>query len=210
MQFQENNYQNKENQVTVNSTVKYNQQNNNNVNNTPNFKKEITETIIVAGKEPNEELIITQRRIGNDNITQINSKEDPHIKKLKTINNIKLLNINFSEREKTEYNENGNKNNCIRKKSLFNENNRNKRIQLTNENAYIRNEYTNSIVIKSPIDKQPEPIKLNLSAIDRVKNPNLLDNKDNIKENDTNNNDLFDDQTQRKINENNFENNINL
>ena len=95
MQFQENNYQNKENQVTVNSTVKYNQQNNNNVNNTPNFKKEITETIIVAGKEPNEELIITQRRIGNDNITQINSKEDPHIKNLKTINNIKLLNINF-------------------------------------------------------------------------------------------------------------------
>ena len=172
-EIQEISIENKENQATINSTVNNNNQqnNNNNVNNTANFKKENTETIIVAGRHQNDELIITQKKEENDNVTtQIKDNEQKHIPNLKSSSNIKLLNLNFSDNK-----ENENKNHFHRRRqSLFNENNR---IKLNIQ--YIKNLDTDSAPIKSPQNEEPNPIEININIINE---PQI--NIDKIREND--------------------------
>ena len=173
-EIQEISIENKENQATINSTVNNNNQqnNNNNVNNTANFKKENTETIIVAGRHQNDELIITQKKEENDNVTtQIKDNEQKHIPNLKSSSHIKLLNLNFSDNNK----ENENKNHFHRRRqSLFNENNR---IKLNIQD--IKNLDTDSAPIKSPQNEEPNPIEININIINE---PQI--NIDKIREND--------------------------
>ena len=111
--------QNKENMETINSTVKNksNQQNSNNMNennNTPEYQKEPTQTIIVAtsGSQYNEHIFITPRKsenIEDNTITKVTQRNEIRIPNLKTTSNIKLLNLALVDSEKRDmYNENEN------------------------------------------------------------------------------------------------------
>ena len=109
---------NNQNMETINSTIKNksNQQNSNNVNennNTPEYQKEPTQTIIVATPQDNERIFITPKKIENEDdiITKVTQKDENRIQNLKTTSNIKLLNLALVDSEKRDiYNENENEN----------------------------------------------------------------------------------------------------
>ena len=107
----------KENMDTINSTLKNksNQQNSNiNENNSQEYQKEPTQTIIVATpQDNNDRIFITPRKIENDEddniITKVTQKDENRIQNLKTTSNIKLLNLALVDSEKRDmYNENEN------------------------------------------------------------------------------------------------------
>lgn len=172
VQFQ--NGERKDNQGTVDSTVKNNnnQQSNNRDNNNNNeseFKKEPTETIIVAEFRNNENLIIsTPRKTENDEIiTKITeNKKDKSITNLKMANNIKLLNLFENDKtidRKTNLNDleininNGN----------FNGNRRNRNIKLTtNQETIFQSFDIGTSAINSPNNKNIKDGKIKLNTVD--------------------------------------------
>lgn len=174
LQFPQNG-ERKDNQGTVDSTVKNNnnQQCNNrdNNNNESEFKKEPTETIIVAEYRNNENLIISSpRKTENEEIiTKIaENKKDISIANLKKTSNIKLLNLFGNDKaidRKTNLNDleininNGNFNE--------NENRRNINIKLTtNQETVFQSFDIGTNIINSPINKKIKDAKIKLNTID--------------------------------------------
>lgn len=159
-----------DNQDTINSTIKNNdnQQNNNDIeNNIPEFKKEATETIIVAEMRNNEELFITPRRIKEDD-TNVSQKKESKIINLKAASNVKLLNLLDGEKGDLDSNENHLEIKINNNK--FNENKRNKKLKFaSNQETFFQSMDTVSIPIKSPINNNLKKSKAYLNTVNSFK-----------------------------------------
>ena len=204
VQFQ--NGERKDNQGTVDSTVKNNnnQQSNNrdNNNNESEFKKEPTETIIVAEFRNNENLIIsTPRKTENDEIiTKITeNKKDKSITNLKKASNIKLLTL-FGNDKTIDRQTNLNDLEININNGNFNENRRNRNIKLTtNQETIFQSLDIGTNAINSPINKNIKDAKIKLNTVDpensqsqQIKSQNLNQNQiieEGEKENNVNGND---------------------
>ena len=196
-QIPEENSQIRENVETINSTVKNksNQQNSNinENNNTPEYQKEPTQTIIVAEtrQNENEDILTTPIKSENDEMTTgITQKEGNRIQNLKTKSNIKLLNLALVDSEKRDIyneNENGNENG----NEDGNENDNNKKLKLNNRKESIKKKHK-KINIRNTGNLVPN---LDLTLIRNDKEIKIYSNKNE------NNNDKKDGEFQEKSKE---------
>ena len=124
-------------QATINSTIKNNNDlqndNNDNIgenNNYNTFKKESTETIIVADRTSNDDFFTTPRNEEEEAITKITMKNGKNIINLKNSNSSSKL-YHLEESEKPEK-INENKNEIKINNDHFNNNKRNRKVKITN------------------------------------------------------------------------------
>ena len=191
-------------QVTVNSTIKNNNQQNGNIennNNEPEFKKEATETIIVAEMKNSVDLIKTPRKTENNEIiTRLTDKKEKTATNLKSACGIKLLTL--FEKDKTP-NSKVNINDLEIKINNYglNENRTNKKIRLSsNQETFFQSVDIDSIL---PINNNIEDTKIKINSIDLTNSQKKKYQKNNQiveedeKENNYNETDINAAQTKR-------------
>ena len=213
IQFGEN-QQNRENQATIHSTINNNSQQNSDRDNNQEFKKEPTETIIVARDDgPSDEIFLTpkksnkklEKQIEEENAnakTNISNKEGKNIINLKSTSNIKLLNIHFmeSDRKDGESNNEDNKifNNLEINVEQPNENKNNKKLKInSNPDTYVQNVEQATIPVNSNMDENAKPIKIYINKENNNMIQKIKINKNNEEGRNNDNNNINEKETQR-------------
>ena len=169
--------QNPENQATINSTVNKNNQQDENKDN-QEFKKEPTETIIVAPENKEDKYCETPERkkdeIYDDEIinTYLTNKNPIRIKNLKsTSSNIKLLNLNCLESDRKDRDKDIDNNNENYLEIKINHKNKNRKI--SNQETIVRSAEVDKSYnyVKSSRDENTKKKKLYLNEENNNEDP---------------------------------------